>query len=682
MTSFPTSFSRVPSLLFNQQQLTLLERTNFDIFRVSEQLTTGRAINRPSDDPVRASAISLLDARVERSAQVLRNLEYARGALDEADVALGGAMDIVNEALSIASAQIGSLSSSEEREGQAVIVDSLLDSLFRTANRESIVGSIFGGSSPGTSPFISAGNGAFQFVGQRGSLFTDIGPGRSIPVTLGADNAVGALSARVEGSTDLNPGLTLDTRIDDLDGSRGLGITLGTFRASFNGDTPFTIDIGSADTVGDAIDQINAAIRQYETDNGVSVLGPGGVSISGESITLDVPAGSLAFSDLANGVTAADLGLVFDPPAGFDAATTAGLATSPRLTFESPVSALAGLGSTLGSLTIKNNARTFTVDLSTAETIGDIKAALEAGGTGVRVEINEDGTGIDVVSEIAGSRVHALSIEEAGDLSGTASALGIRTLDRGTPLSVFNDGRGVEVLSGGTDENGNPAPEYDVDFTITLGDGFEIPINLDPSGLTTVDDLLAQVNTQADAALTAAGRPASDFTAGLTDNDNGITFFQDAALGGGSSVRPENNSKAADQRGLLEGTVGAGGARFVAEDRATTRPDNLFSWLSDLAVSLRTDDTFGIQLASEKLDEAAESLGLSRALVGGYAQRVQDETLREEDRQVLDVSTRSLLRDTDFAAAATELTLLETQLQAGLAATSRAQQLTLLDFLG
>ena len=182
--------------------------------------------------------------------------------------------------------------------------------------------------------------------------------------------------------------------------------------------------------------------------------------------------------------------------------------------------------------------------------------------------------------------------------------------------------------------------------------------------------------------MVAAGRPTSDFTAGLTDNENGITFFQDAGIGGSIGVRPENNSRAAEQLGLLDGEVGGGGVRFVAEDRATTRPDNLFSWLSDLAVSLRTDDTFGIQLASEKLDEAAESLGLTRGLVGGYAQRVQDETIREEDRRVLDLSTRSLLRDTDFAAAATELSLLETQLQAGLAATARAQQQTLLDFLG
>ena len=102
----------------------------------------------------------------------------------------------------------------------------------------------------------------------------------------------------------------------------------------------------------------------------------------------------------------------------------------------------------------------------------------------------------------------------------------------------------------------------------------------------------------------------------------------------------------------------------------------------DLAEALRNDDTLGIQFASEKIDEAVERLSQTRGLVGGFAQRVSEETRREEDRKLMDEAMRSQVRDVDFAMAATRYSLLQTQLQAGLSVTAQASRLSLLDFLG
>lgn len=678
MTSFPTGYGRAPTLLYRNINLANLDRTNYDIFKVSQQLSTGRQILRPSEDIVRAATISALDGRIERSDQILRNLEYASSSLDTVDQALGDAYDLTNEALSIAIAQIQSTSSTEERNGQAIVVDSLADSLYRIASRQSVVGYIFGGTAPGSPP-VEDLTGAYRFVGERGGLITDLGTGLNIPVTLGANNAVGALSARVEGAVDLDPALEPNTRLSDLNGARNLGVTLGVIQASFNADDPFTIDLTGAVTVDDVLDTITAAIQQYESDSGNTVLGPGGVSISGESITLDIPSGSLVFSDLEGGVTAGDLGL--DLATGFDSTNTAGNATDPRLTWTTQISSLAGLTSALGSIGISNNGKNFTIDLSSAQTLADLKSLIESGGSDVRVEINDGGDGINVVTQIAGTANRALSIYEVADgLGNTAEALGIRSMMSSTLLSDFNDGRGVSVVSGRTDLNGAVDPALNTDFTITLGDGFEIDIDLSPDDLTDVGNLLSVMEGQIDAALTAAGRPITDLDVSLSNAGNGIVLTQ-ASTGNPITIQPKNNSPAAEQLGLMDTTVLGGGSVLFAQDRATVRVDNLFTALLDLSEALRNDDTSGIQFASDRLQDMVDRLTEQRALVGGYARQVDDEAAREEDRNVLDQTTRSSLRDVDFAEASSRFSLLQTQLQAGLTVTARGQSLSLLDFI-
>ena len=152
MTSFPVGISRAPSLLLSQSSLARIEQTNLSLYRLSSQLSTGLAINRPGDDVVKSAAISVLDSRVERSNRQLSNLGYASDSLNTLDQALGEGTDLLNEAKSLALEQMNTGTTAEERANQAVVVQSLIDSMYRVANRESIVGSVFGGTQPGVAP--------------------------------------------------------------------------------------------------------------------------------------------------------------------------------------------------------------------------------------------------------------------------------------------------------------------------------------------------------------------------------------------------------------------------------------------------------------------------------------------------------------------------------------------------
>lgn len=671
MSTFPTSYSRSPNLLFTQSSLSAINRTNAQLLRLNAQLSSGLEILRPSDDPVRSAVVSTMDARIERSNQILKNLGFAGDSLDTLDVSLGDAKELIDQALGIGLEQMSTPTDAETRLGQATIVDSLVRSLFSIANRESVVGHIFGGTSPGRAPVELYGS-SYRFVGGRGGMTADLGAVSDIPITMGADNAIGAVSARVEGTADLDPALTPDTPLADLDGARGLGVGSGEVVLRFNSGPSVAVDLTGAITAGDVADALTAAIRQYESDNDVTVLGPGGVSFTGGAFSVDVPAGDLFVSDIQGSSLALDLGLTDAGATPFNAANPTGEDLNPRLNWTTPVSSLTGLAGPLGQVKLSTGGRDYTIDLSGAETLADIRSAFESGGTNVVVELNEDGSGISVKTSVAGTRDQAMSISELAGGNDTAALLGIRTLSPETLLSDFNDGRGVDVN------------EVDPDFIIALGDGFEITIDLTSQDIGTVQDLLDAVNTQADEQLTAAGRPGTDFQAGLDWPDNGIAFSQTAGLAGSGplEVKRLNNSPALAHLGLADGTLDATGQTLVSEDRASVRVDNMFTHLLDLAEALRTNDTSGIELAYNKLKGGADRLNQSRALVGGYAKRIEDEVIRQEDRRLIDESLRTRLAGVDYAAASSRFAQLNLQLQAGLSVAAQSQQLTLLNFLG
>lgn len=685
MSSIPVNLGRVPNLLISQAGLAHLNRTNLALFRVQQQLSTGLAINAPSDDPVKAAAVGVLDDRLERSAQVKRNLSHASSSLDTADNALQEASDLAHQARSIATAQLAITSSGAERRQQATIIDQILRSMLTTATRKGPAGYVFGGSLTSEAPVRAYGAG-YRLTGEASGLVTDLDPNMTIPITLGAGNGVASRSARVRGDVDLNPMLSLDTRLVDVRGGRGLGVSLGSVEMSINGGARVSVDLTGSDTVRDVATRITAAIRQYEADNSVSALGAGGVSASGEAIAIDAVVGAtIEFFDPTNGVTARDLGLTAETPFPFSPTQAAGVALDPKLTWRTPIAALAGITGALGSFEIKSLGRSATIDLSTATTLEDVKNAIEGTNLGLRVAINADATGIDVFNDVSAGRDAGLSIEEISGQNLTATRLGIRSFTTSTRIHDFNDGRGVEILDASVNPTtGLPDPLLDADFQITLGDPARTVISIDlrPQDMATVQTLLDRVNGQAATQLATAGLPATSFRATLSDGSNGLRLVQDASFAGAMTITPRNNSPAAEQLGLMGGAYDATNSTWSGQDRAKVRVDGLFTQLIDLRDALVSDDVRGITLAGEGLERSIAGLAETRGLVGGHAQRVDAAIGREDDRSLLDRRMRGDLADADFAEASTRFNLLQTQLQAALRVAGASQQQSLLDFLG
>ncbi len=683
MTVLPANLSRAPFLLRSQLSLSNLNRTNVGLLNLQTQLATGKQINRSSDDPTKAAAISVLQERERISNQRSLNFQNADSVLSTLDQTLGDINGLVQEATSIASGQIGLTSSRAERAQQATVIQESLRSLMNLANRDFAGVHLFGGSTPGSPP-VAEVNGAFRYAAKGAGLITDLGLGDSLPITLGPGSAIGETSARQTSLVDLSPDVTAATRLADLRGARGLGVPTGTINLQVNSGTPIAIDLSKADSVGDVMAQITAAIRGYEASSGTTVLSGAGVSVNGGGLTIGVvPGPTVTLSDVTGSTTAQDLGLITTV---FSSTAAAGQDTDPALTLQTPLSAIPTLGG-LTSIRIKQTRGSTStqrdIDLSGAQTIDDVRRLIEASNLGVRVQISASGNGLDVINELSGPR---LSIEELG--SNTATSLGIRTFDLGTAAADFNAGKGVRIVNGATNPvTGLPDPAGDTDFRITLGNGQAFDVDLQPGDLTTVQGILTRIN----AAFTAAiGQPpingaapllaAGQFTAGLTNGANGLAFTQ--TVGGAAiTVTKLNNSAAAEDLGLLNTTYSAGTQTLQAQDRTGLRVNSVFTDLMDLRDALLADDSTGIGVAGERLTATGDRVTLSNALVGSYARRVDGASKRLQDSTLQDQTLKSQLQDVDFAEAATRFSQLQTQLQAALQTSAQFQGRTLLDFL-
>lgn len=693
MSAIPANLTRVPNLLSSQLLYNNITRTNLGLFGVQNQLATGQRVNRFSDDAIAATSISLIQDRLARTDQRLKNLSNAQGSLDFLDSTLGDASDLVLEAKDIASGQVGATSDADTRRTQAVVVDGMIRRMLTIANSQTNGLYVFGGSTATVRPIEEMRNG-FRYLGRGDGLRADLDPSDDIPITIGGQNAVGDVSGRLRSTTDLSPGLTADTRLTDVSGARGLGISRNAFSFSFNGGPATTIDISDADTAQDVADRITSALQQYEADNSVSILGPGGVSFSGGSLNIDMVGGQLVFSDIGSGSTAQDLGLSQAP---IDAGNTSGLDLNPKLTLLTPLSALTGLTLPLESIRFRftqgsgdtAESSIADVDLSSAQTLGDVQSLIQTSVPGVRMEIDSDGRGINIFNEISGP---SLSIEEVSGGANTATELGIRSTSAATLLADFNSGRGVRIVDAQVDPvSGVLTRALNTDFRITLGSGQAFDVDLRPQDMVSVQTVIDRINEEFNTALsdppligTAPALAAGDFAAGLSDGTNGLVFTQGAGVAGSGplTIEKQNNSAAAQDLGLLNGSYDAGSASFTSQDRGAIQVDNLFTALLDLRDALRNDDSDGITLAGERLSAGVDRLAATRALVGVYANRVERSTQRQEDLQVFDEGTRSGLQDLDFSEASIRFSLLQTQLQAAMQSGVQTQNLSLLDFLG
>ena len=641
MAILPTQPARVSNLLRSNTAAAQIARTQRRLLAAQNELSTGRRLNSASDDPGDAATAQQLQKMIEQRQAFLTNLNRATNHLGAVDSTLGDLTELLNRAKEIASANVGSDVTADQRAGAAAIIEALYGEALTLANRQFEGTYLFAGDRADRAPFVSDAGGV-RFVGSERVLQNAFDEGTDLPFMVNGADVFGALSTRVHGSVDLTPAVTASTRLAELRGATGAGVRPGSIVLS-NGTSTAIIDLATADTVGEVAAAINAAGVGAVTAS----IGPlGNLVLSGG------PADDISVTDAAGGTTASDLGILI--PTGAGAGTPVnGAPLRPAVT---PLTRLADLRNGAGidpaGLRITSGASTFDVDLSGAVTVEDLLNAVNGSGANVRAEINADGTGINILNPNQGT---SLSIAERGGT--TASDLGVRSFDLGSLLADFNVGSGVRRVAG-------------ADFRVTRSDGTTFDVDL-PDNATTVLDAVSAINA-------AAG--GVGMTASLASTGNGIVLTDTAGGAGTPSVAAINFSDAAEDLGLL--AAPAAGNVITGADVNTVSATGIFANLGRLRDALRANDQQGITRAAEGLAADHTRVANIHGETGARVQGLESRRGRLEDQDVAARALLSTLADVDVTEAISRFQTLQTSLQASMQTSASMLNLSLLDFLG
>ncbi len=160
-----------------------------------ERASTLRNINRPSDDPVRVRAATLIRDGLAQISQFRRNITASRLRVSTTEAALNGAMEVLGRAEVLAVQGADGTQNANTRLLLAQEIEQLHGQLLRESNaRDAGGGRVFAGFATDADPFTVTGPfvpGApvptVAFVGDTNEIRIDIDEGVDLQVTLRGD---------------------------------------------------------------------------------------------------------------------------------------------------------------------------------------------------------------------------------------------------------------------------------------------------------------------------------------------------------------------------------------------------------------------------------------------------------------------------------------------------------------
>lgn len=631
---------RMPNSLISQRLAQSLVSGQSLLRRLQEQISSGQKFTLPSEAPTAAISTLVLQTTVERRQALQQSLQTQQGFLSATDQALGSLGDVLIQARSLLQAGLGDQVSEVERNALAMEVQSLLQSALHAGNSKFAGRYLFAGSQTAHPPFEVAAQGAIRYSGDAFRLRSFASPDLLVENSLDGAVGLGARSAPVAG--DLNPALTLDTRLEQL--HRGRGIARGSLEVIVtHGLTKIrkVVDLSTAETILEVQNRIEAAFAAEPLTVDVEI-DPG----TNHGLRLTPSAGTIQVYDLDEGRTARDLGLLSGPVSVLN-----GGDLDPALSLHTNVAALngnTGIGPTAGmGLRIVHGAQTSLIDLHGATTIADVISRIRAADPDLVVEISTDGRGLAVSSRLSGVE---LRIGENGGQN--ATRLGLRTMTATTFLADLNHGVGVPV------DEGPP-------LEITRRDGSVVQISL--VGAKTIQDVLDAINAV----------DPGHLVAGLNAVGNGISLTDDSGSGP-LSVTENATAVALGLKGTE--TTGPTGV-LTGEDVHPRAPQGVFHLLTTLERALRNDDRRTLLRLGSALEAEAARISLLRGEMGARQQLLSQLDTQLGD-SLVDVQQQiAQVFETNLTEAVTAFTQYQQALQATLQIAARAQELSLWNYL-
>lgn len=188
---------RTTQNMLSRQSFTGMQTAMARVVKAQEQLTTGRLINRPSDDPTGSTTAMRLRSSLASQQQYVRNADSAVAWLNQTDGTLstvGGQLTRARD-IALQGANTGAMGP-EARLALATEVDQIREGLISTANAQYLDRPIFGGITAGTVAYNADGTladpNSLDLPGGQGGVYRTIADGVRVRIDLEGPQVFGS----------------------------------------------------------------------------------------------------------------------------------------------------------------------------------------------------------------------------------------------------------------------------------------------------------------------------------------------------------------------------------------------------------------------------------------------------------------------------------------------------------
>ncbi len=472
----PIPTTRVSSLFVRQRLLAQLQGDQLEIFRLQNQVSTGRRITLPSEDAPAAQRAITLQRLIERKSQLASNVDAGQSYLAATDSALEGVATSLASIRGVALGVSGTTATNADRAEAITEVDQTIDQLLKVANTRFRGRYLFAGSQTNVEPYTRVGN-AIKYAGNEKVIenFSDLD-------VLFATNAPGAdvfggISEEVLGGVPLQPQLSADTLLSSLRGGQGIS-PQGALQIS-DGTNSVVVDVSGAVTVGDVVRLIeeNPPAGRFVT-----------ATITNEGITLQLDAtggGNLTVTEVGSGATASELGILEET--GTLTNPLVGGPLDPIITKTTRLDSLLGTKARARLTSIgDNNDLLIEASANGAALNGVTVQFVNDGSAGAEFAVYAAGT---LTIHIAAGSTSANAVRAAIDAEGTFTA----TLDPSDTANPAQAGTGAVSATATAVTAGGSGTTLDLASGIQVDNGGQT-VPLDFSDAETVEGLLNVLN--------------------------------------------------------------------------------------------------------------------------------------------------------------------------------------------
>lgn len=132
--------------------------------KVQDQMSSGKEIRRPSDDPYGATRSMELNNTINRNDQYLKNIEDSMGWLDTTDTALGQVTDSLQRIKELMISSTSGTKTQTELDANKAEILQKIEEIAQAGNTVFDGKYIFAGNNTTTKPFTSSGSGTINYI--------------------------------------------------------------------------------------------------------------------------------------------------------------------------------------------------------------------------------------------------------------------------------------------------------------------------------------------------------------------------------------------------------------------------------------------------------------------------------------------------------------------------------------